>query len=195
MCGIRKKQTYKRLEIILVNDGSTDGSDRLCDELALTDTRIKVIHKVNGGLSSARNAGIDSAKGDYLMFVDSDDFIAPYMVQGLLYLIITKNADVSCFAIIKYWDSQKQKLCHQPSSTMNGIEALMAMLRREIDMASWNKLYKSEIIGNTRFPLGRFNEDVMFLTDIFLKPITIVSSDHPYYFYRERKAALPTHSL
>ena len=92
ICG----QTYQNLEILLVDDGSTDGSGKICDELAKKDTRIKVIHKPNGGLSDARNAGLDVATGDYIGYVDSDDYIEPDMFEILLTNIEEHQADISC---------------------------------------------------------------------------------------------------
>ena len=92
-------QTYKNLEIILVNDGSPDNSGKICDDFALMDKRIKVIHKMNGGLSSARNAGIDIAKGEYLGFVDSDDTIEPFMYEKLMTAIKRDGIDLAVCAI------------------------------------------------------------------------------------------------
>ena len=92
-------QTYKNIEIILVDDGSPDNCGKLADNLAKTDSRIKVVHKVNGGLSSARNAGIDVAQGDYIGFVDSDDTIEPFMYEKLLSLLQKENTKLSVCAV------------------------------------------------------------------------------------------------
>lgn len=101
-------QTYKNLEIILVNDGSPDNSGKICDNFALMDKRIKVIHKMNGGLSSARNAGIDIAKGEYLGFVDSDDTIEPFMYEKLMTAIKRDGTDLAVCAINYVFENGKK---------------------------------------------------------------------------------------
>ena len=101
-------QTYKNLEIILVNDGSPDNSGKICDDFALMNKRIKVIHKMNGGLSSARNAGIDIAKGEYLGFVDSDDTIEPFMYEKLMTAIKRDWTDLAVCAINYVFENGKK---------------------------------------------------------------------------------------
>ena len=103
------RQTYNNLEIILVDDGSTDGSGGLCDTLKNLDQRIKVVHKTNGGLSDARNAGMLIATGDYFGFVDSDDSIEPDMFELLLNNLNIYNADVSCCRFIRVWDDGEKQ--------------------------------------------------------------------------------------
>ena len=139
-------QTYPNLEIILVDDGSKDNSGSICDELALCDKRIKVIHKKNGGASAARNVGIDKAKGQYIGFVDSDDYIEPQMYESLLFGLKKYNTDISCTGIIKeHLDGSNNIIIRCPSkiTVFNSEEIIREiLLARYVGSSLCTKLYK-----------------------------------------------------
>lgn len=179
-----KKQTYEQIEIILVDDGSDDSSPQICDRYTLDDSRIKVIHKENGGLSSARNAGIDIAQGEYISFVDSDDYIAEDMIEILMNAIEKYDAEL---AMIKYQEvksSQPRKQISLYEETIylkDEIEAAFHVLK--IDSVCVG-LYKKECIGNTRFPVGKTSEDIVFNFEIFKKlNVFIYIPIEKYYYY------------
>ena len=188
-------QTYKNLEIILVDDGSTDNSGKICDEYALKDNRIKVIHKKNGGVSSARNAGLDIAKGDYIGFVDSDDFIEKDMYESLLNTIIrTKSQVVVCnwFKGVKNNWIQNKIFPTKEKLTVN--EALENFYWC---MFCWNKLFDIKIIGKIRFPVNcGYGEDISFCLDIYKLCENIICLDKCKYYYRTNyNSALNAHKF
>ena len=154
-------QTYTNLEIILVDDGSPDNCGKICDEYAAKDSRIKVIHQPNGGLSAARNAGLDIATGDYIGFVDSDDYIAPDMYEKLYNALVKNDADM---AICDYQRFGNELPYDEMSLTTEVITGLQAMEKQNTVIncsfvVAWSKLYKSFIFSNVRFPVGKINED------------------------------------
>lgn len=187
-------QTYKDLEIILVNDGSTDNCPAICDKYARIDSRIIVIHKTNGGLSDARNAGLKVATGEYIGFVDSDDYIVPDMYSILMSKIAEYGSDiVSCKFDFLMDDQIKQ--CPWPSmnSYIEGKVVTLqdfftTLINGDIDCACWNKLYKKEII-NESFKKGRIAEDFLFLSNICKKHPTssISTTSHSLYIYRQQR--------
>lgn len=186
------KQSYSNLEIILVDDGSTDGSGMICDQWKCVDSRIKVIHKINEGLSSARNAGLDICKGEYVFFLDSDDYIHEECIEILLDEIINNNADVAVCGV-KYVYSSKidgkiAKSYNIQKLLKNEIFNKFVEFDREFDLViACNKLYKFDIINQFRFPIGRFHEDEFILYKILhvVSSIVIVYEDMYYYFQRE----------
>ena len=154
-------QTYKNLEIILVDDGSTDKSGRICDEYAEINKRIKVIHKENGGLSDARNAGINIAKGTYITLVDSDDYIDKEYVEILYNTIIKENADI---AITSHKVIYENKTTIEKATGEKTVLDPKAVLKRilyddGIDLSACAKLYKTELFKNIKYPKGRLFED------------------------------------
>ena len=156
-------QTYENLEIIIIDDGSTDGSAETCDKLRAEDSRIILIHQSNGGPSLARNMGLDICKGEYISFVDGDDFIEPTMIEDLYHLIIDYGADMSqCdFNVIKDGALVDNPVIADPVITVYdrpAIDQLLVRLKGS-DVVQWNKLYKREILDGLRFPPGKFHED------------------------------------
>ena len=142
-------QTYSNLEIIVVDDGSTDGSATICDDYAKKDKRISVIHKENGGLASARNAGIDVAKGTYIGFVDSDDYIEPYMYEKLLQAILKYSCNIAVCGINYVFDDGEviAKANTEPEQFFEFPWAIEEMNTfRLFDMGAWSKLYKRELL-------------------------------------------------
>ncbi|MBR1579720.1 MAG: glycosyltransferase [Selenomonadaceae bacterium] len=155
------RQTYKRLEIILVDDGSTDRSGAMCDDFARQDDRIEVIHKINGGLSDARNVGIDRARGDFITFIDSDDSVELDMVEYLLGLIDRFGVDVSLSSHTVVFDDHKKILGDGREECLTAEECIRKMLyHRDVDTSAWAKLYRREIFDAIRYPVGRLFEDI-----------------------------------
>ncbi len=153
-------QTYINLEIILVDDGSTDDSGKICDEYSKKDNRINVIHKENGGLSDARNAGIDIAKGKFLTFIDSDDFVENNYVELLYNTLVQYNADLSIASHKVIYDktimdkSTNEEFCSDSKLILEKI-----LYDDGVDLSAWGKLYKAKLFKKVRFPVGRLYED------------------------------------
>ena len=162
-------QTLKDIEIILIDDGSTDGCGRICDEYAAADTRIRVVHQENAGLSEARNAGIDRAKADYLMFVDSDDWAEPKFCELPLMLAKEQRADLVMFQFRHFQNGKEKK--RRCNSINEGIktqaEALNLMIQSIVGMSAWNKLYHKDLFQRNRYPKDKNYEDI-FLTPILI---------------------------
>lgn len=181
-------QTYRNLEIILVDDGSTDGSGGIADEYAQKDSRISVIHKGNGGVSSARNAGLAEARGEYISFVDSDDVIKPDYVSYLYKLLIRYHADVSSCGYIKICRNEKEGKTRRRESAIkmfSGSEALKSMLyKKEITGYSCSKLIKKELIKGEFFDEElKVAEDFDFIFRILKKANDIVYGSRVLYLY------------
>lgn len=154
-------QTHKNLEIILVDDGSTDRSGAMCDEFARKDARIEVIHKANGGLSDARNVGIDRARGDFITFIDSDDSVETDMIEYLLGLIKKFNVDMSVSSHTVVFDDHKKILGDGREESLTAQECIRKMLyHRDVDTSAWAKLYRAHIFNSIRYPEGKLFEDI-----------------------------------
>ena len=187
-------QTYRNLEIILVDDGSPDKCPLMCDEWQKKDERIRVIHKKNGGLSSARNAGLDIATGELIGFVDSDDFILPEMYEYLYGLIIENDADLSmCRFIyvneegIPVQDEAKAEDDCDSINVMSGDEALRILITLEWEyVLAWNKLYRSDIFRNIRYPEGRIHEDNFTAHHILGQCRRVAATNRKLYMYTQR---------
>lgn len=185
-------QTYKNIEIILVDDGSTDKSGDICDKAQNKDKRIKVIHKANGGLSDARNAGLRIAKGDLIGFVDSDDYIKEDMFETLYNLIEKHNANIS---IVSYYELYNEKLIAVKESKeveeFNKIEAIKELLiDNKIQSYAWNKLFKKELFKNLEFPVNKNFEDIATTLLLFERADKIVLLQKPEYFYVRREDSI-----
>ena len=156
-------QTYKNLEIILVDDGSPDNSPAMCDAWAEKDNRIRVIHKENGGFSSARNAGLDAATGDYIQFVDSDDWILPDMTAALVSCAVKENADVVRCGYCENVDGDTQEICTNSRTYCPEYNKLVIDIMNDglMSGAVWNKLYKRGVLDGIRFRPG-YSEDILF---------------------------------
>ena len=179
-------QTYKNLEIILVDDGSPDNCGKICDEYAEKDKRIKVIHKENGGLSDARNAGIKIARGCYIGFVDSDDWIDKNMYEKLYKTLKEKDADIACCKLIRY-----KNTIEKISKKFDGriveydqrqyIKKFFKIDSQECVYYAWNKLYKRQVIDKEQYPIGLTSEDVVGTYKALLKCKKII--DRMILFY------------
>lgn len=183
-------QTYKNLDVILVDDGSTDNSNVICDQYASIDSRISVIHKINGGLSSARNAGIDKAKGDLICFVDSDDWISEDIIEHCVELMIKSNCDVVDYQC--YYTNEYKVISQNAIKTeiLEGKEILRDYLYvGQFGIAPFSmcrKLYKLSLFDGIRCPIGRINEDIATNYKILLKCDKIVKTNKiGYYYFQE----------
>lgn len=184
------RQTHKNLEIILVDDGSPDGCPAICDEYAKTDDRIKVIHKKNGGLSDARNAGLEIASGEYIGFVDSDDWIKPDMFEYLLQGICGYGADISYCNWINVHETWVDYQNEQIDKVYTAETALNELFFDRLKNFAWNKLYKAELWNGVRFPAGRTFEDILTTYKLFEKAVRIAILKEPKYCYRIRQNSI-----
>lgn len=180
-------QTYKKIEILLIDDGSTDRSGKKCDEWEKKDDRIKVIHKENGGLGSARNVGIKIATGDYIGFVDSDDWISGNMYANLLDLCINYSADISCCGI-KYVTSEVELEDHGPERIHIYTREEYALKYFKISSNKTvhyavNKLYRKDIGKRIHYPEGLIDEDVEGFIYALLHSENIVTTNRIMYYY------------
>lgn len=187
------EQTYTNLEVILVDDGSPDNCGKICDEYAAKDKRVKVIHKKNGGLSDARNAGIDISTGNIIGFIDSDDYIEARMYEEMIDYMEHNNLDIVCADTNQVKGNKiKFKPRYKKNYVWNKQEALSEILNGNLDNAAWNKIYKREIIGNTRFPQGRVYEDVATIYKFIYNADKVGYLSKPYYYYVKRKGSIVT---
>lgn len=191
-------QTYSDLEVILVDDGSPDHCGELCDQYAEGDSRVKVVHKVNGGLSSARNAGLDIAIGEYVIFVDSDDYwddnTALEHIQSNL---LESNADLLVFPAKRYYEDENRftsilnlEVGRNKVTTDNTDQAIKYMLENNIyRAAAWNKVIKKSIIDkhNMRFKVGYLSEDMDWCGDLLVYCNRFDFYENPFYVYRQHR--------
>ncbi len=183
-------QTLKEIEIILVDDGSTDRCGWICDEYARQDDRIRVIHQKNAGLSEARNAGIDLAEADYLMFADSDDWVEPDFCRTPLIIARERQADLVMFQYRRFRNGRERKRRRSKAEGMKTAEAALQFLPSYGGMAAWDKLYHRSLFLQNRYPKGKFSEDT-FLTPVLIhKARRIVYSSSVLYNYSFRKDSL-----
>lgn len=192
-------QTYSNLEIILVDDGSPDQSPQMCDEWARKDGRVRVVHKSNGGLSSARNAGLDIAQGDYISFIDSDDYVDKLMYEKL-YEGVRKypNVGISSIKFLrltngkvepynKMWDDQEEVLVKSEDF------GVFTLLQKSCH-ASTNKLYRADLLKNVRFRVGKTNEDTLFMFDLSKevqnKKVDMLELPYYAYYYRMHEGSI-----
>ena len=189
-------QTFKDFELILVDDGSTDNSGKICDIYEKKDSRIKVIHKNNGGLSSARNAGLDIACGKYVGFIDSDDSIHPRMYEILYDLIKKYESDISCCNYKKIYDIFKDEYENVNSLEvieMSNIEAIKNLYDKEIGVKlviACNKLYRKNLFDNIRYKVGRVHEDEFMAHRILYNCKKITYVDNELYYYLQREGSI-----
>lgn len=184
-------QTYRNLEIILVDDGSPDGCPAICDEYAEKDERVKVIHKKNGGLSDARNAGMAVARGEYLSFVDSDDMLPPDAMEILIKTAISEKADIVIGGHNRFEDAPAAPNDLQFSvKRWTPVEAMADMLRN--GCASWARLYRRELHQSILFPVGEINEDEAIVLPLLEKCKTIAVTNAVVYHYRCRPESITT---
>lgn len=188
------KQTINDIEVILVDDESTDNSGKICDRYALIDKRVKVIHQSNKGLSGARNSGIDIARGKYIGFVDGDDYIYPDMFEALVKLLEHNNVDCACCGY-DYFDENKNAIekIHRNNKLyfMNNKDAIERMFfTKYYQCYAWNKLWKREMFNKIRYPEGKVFEDICTTYELFKECNNIVFMQSSKYIYRIRSGSI-----
>jgi glycosyltransferase involved in cell wall biosynthesis len=180
-------QTFTNFELILVDDGSPDKSGEICDEYAHLDKRVIVIHKENGGLATARNAALDIAKGDYIGFVDSDDWIEPDMYELLYDMCKKNNCEIANCTSIIYFKNKTVKNGTHPLIVHNREQAMRAMLEGKLyDEVVWTKLIKRSLLEEIRFPVGLVYEDTAFTYKVIHKSNRVCCIGAPKYHYIKR---------
>ena len=186
-------QSYSNLEIILVDDGSPDSCPQMCDDWAMRDARIKVIHKKNGGLSDARNAGLDICTGDYVAFVDSDDWIKPEMYRYMYDAIKREKADICACNIISCYPNREVSWGGK-AYTVGDSETMLDRLYSDsaFPVCAWNKLYRRELWQEFRFPVGKICEDAFTTYLLVDKANKIVHISDALYCYRIRSESIMT---
>ena len=187
-------QTYTNLEIILVNDGSTDNSGKLCDELAKKDERIRVIHKENGGLSDARNRGIDESESDLVGFIDSDDYIDRDMYEILLKNLNNTDADLSMCGLYDVYNSISQaQVTNKETWELSSEQAIkMVMEAKILSVTAVNKLYRKSLFSDLKFEVGKIAEDAFIMIKLLDKCEKIVATNEKKYYYVHRENSITT---
>ena len=190
-------QKYRNLEIILVDDGSPDDCPQICDEYAAQDERIKVIHKANGGLSSARNAGLDAASGDWVSFIDSDDWIEPDMYEVLLRNAGNANAEISVGGVNDELVDQDRvtvtKTTYHGALKQETLSPTEAMARYfTTSWAAWDKIYRKELFQTIRFPVGEINEDEAIVLKLLDTCTAVSYTNQVFYHYIHRAQSITT---
>lgn len=208
-------QTYQNFEIILVDDGSPDNCPQMCDEFAARDSRIRVIHKPNGGLSSARNAGIDGAKGEYLAFLDSDDLWTPLFLERLYQAIGETGADLAVCLFRRFRGKPPLELPEAAQTLLltqrEAFECLFGVRNENMVVApnklygrklfssinestvvAWNKLYSADTFRQIRYPVGKLHEDEAVIHEILGLTQKVAWVDEAHYLYREVPNSITT---
>lgn len=186
-------QTYQNLEIIIIDDGSTDGSGKICDEYQSKDNRIHVIHQVNKGLSGARNTGLDHMHGDYVAFLDSDDAFLPEMIETMVKESIRNSADIvvcgfyRCKTTEHMAISQAYKTSRPKQQLTTSQTALKYLIDNRISINVWSKLYKRSIFDGSRFLEGYNHEDLILTPYLIEKADKVMILEAPFVLYRNRE--------
>ena len=192
-----QKQTFDALEILVIDDGSTDGSKLIAEDVAKNDARIKVYSKLNGGLSSARNYGIEKATTDYLVFVDSDDYIDPDMIEMLYTNLLQENADISmCTIYDMYPGIPAKQNTDIRRIVVNNEEAIRIVFEAKItSVYAVAKLYKKTLFDNVKYPVGKIAEDAFVIVDILDQCKKVVIQTVKKYYYIHRQNSITTSSF
>lgn len=187
------KQTYRDTEIILVDDGSPDNCGKICDELMQCDNRIIVIHKKNGGLSSARNAGLKKASGEYIAFVDSDDYVSEKFIETLVTNIEETKADIAmCSSICIDENGRILSEDYYKQKSYRGKEIVDEFIL-PLKTAVWNKLFRKSYIGTTSFQEGIIHgEDLVFITMLLKRETVMVTTNYMGYYYVKHPNSITT---
>lgn len=192
-------QTYKNIEVILIEDGSPDKCGMICDEYAEKDNRIVVIHKKNEGVSASRNTGLNIATGQYIAFVDADDYIHPKMYEVLMSISSLNNTQISACNISfvdNNTDTNYKETMQIPSSSLLSSDDFfkkMLNCKEMIRIGIWNKIFRSDIIGNIRFHTDlKMAEDIVFLIQVLFKTDQISYIPASYYYYTEQRDGAAT---
>lgn len=186
-------QTYKNLEIILVDDGSPDRCPQMCDDYAEKDSRIKVVHKKNGGLSDARNAGMAVATGEYISFIDSDDYVSDDFFECLLDVMNKENSDIAECSVVKLYEDNRfdefsDDLSVKTYDTQDAMSALIA--ENPFHQHVWNKLYKTELVKDIPYAVGKLNEDEFWTYQVFGRANKVSKLNKTMYYYFQRNSSI-----
>lgn len=186
------EQTYRNIEILLVDDGSRDSSGEISDEWEKVDSRIRVFHKENGGVSAARNLALQHAKGEYVFFVDSDDYIASDYVEKMIAAMEKENADMSMCKYYNVWQNMQRVEGRLPNKEMvlsveQYLEGLYVYSGHYSLMC--NKAFKRELFDGVEFAIGKRNEDARIMLQLVLKANKVVHVAKPLYYYRQRQTS------
>ena len=186
-------QTYNYLEIILVDDGSPDNCPQLCDDWVKKDNRIKVIHKENGGLSDARNAGMKIAAGKYIGFIDSDDFVAQDFFETLLSVMQKENSDIVECGVVKFYEDgsfeeHSDDLAVVTFETESALSGLIA--ENPFHQHVWNKLYKTQLVNDIPYAVGKLNEDEFWTYQVFGRAQKVSKINKTMYYYFQRSSSI-----
>ena len=189
-------QNYTDFELILVDDGSSDNCSAICDGYAAKDSRIRVFHQENAGVSAARNAGITAARGEYIAFIDSDDWVVPTYLNRMYMQLIEHNADISVCGMQHFEDdtdlSDIKPHEKADSVIITGRDACLSIYRMDnaIQIVLWGKLYKRSLFDGISFPVGRVHEDDATTPRVLYRAKKISVSSAPLYAYRQRKGSI-----
>ena len=187
-------QTYSNLEIILVDDGSPDRCGAMCDAWAEKDPRIKVIHKENGGLSDARNAGMAAATGEYIAFVDSDDWVDALMYQCLYEAMTTTGSDIASCGARRVWldgRSAQELLSLNRDCVLEQNDSMEALITEKgLVQTVWNKLYRRNVTDGILFPVGLIHEDEFWTWQVVARAKRVVTIKESYYNYLQRDSSI-----
>ena len=181
-------QTYPDLQIILVDDGSTDASGQICDEYAGKDSRIQVVHKENGGLSDARNAGIPLTEGDFVLYLDSDDYLAPNAIEALMKMQAESGADIVLGNFFYTYPDHEDTapVWYRSDTVLDNQQAMEALVDGRLETFAWGKLIRSEIARKYLFPKGKVFEDHFWTHFVFADAEKVALIAQPLVHYRQR---------
>ena len=188
-------QTYRELEILVVDDGSTDGSGALCDRWAERDSRIRVIHKPNGGLSDARNAALDVMTGSYVLMLDSDDWLQTDAIECLYQLLEKEQADIAVGGWREVYEgdeaAQAVRTAALEAVGYTRREALLAIFyQKSLTHSAWGRLYRAELFDGIRYPVGRLYEDLAIAYPLYGRVNKVVMTHRPFYNYLQRPTSI-----
>lgn len=189
-------QTYRNIELILINDGSPDNCPSICDAYAIEHSRIKVIHKENEGVSVARNKGIEIAKGKYIAFVDSDDYIHPGYLNALMFMLSNSEAQISICAYKKVFDSEINEInVSNDFEIISDLTAMDMLLNDQSKCTPWGKLYNINLFKDVRFPEGKIMEDMFVMPKLFSKAKVIALNSQELYYYNQEGLSITRSSF
>lgn len=181
-------QSYKNIEIILIDDGSTDSCGSICNSYAMKDDRISVFHQKNMGLSAARNMGVSLAKGELISFLDSDDYMSPFMIEKMVTMMKKYNADVCCCDYTSTAFSNKTGCIVDEYDNQLACASLLDS--KGFKCYAWNKIYKKQLFDNIKYPVGRYFEDISTTYRLFSQANKIVYLHEELYYYRLRRNSI-----
>ena len=192
LASIQAQTIFDQTEVILVDDGSTDASGRICDEFAAQHANVRVLHKGNGGVSSARNAGLDAATGAFIGFVDSDDFVEPECFARAYGAAVRTGADVVCFGFASVWgDEAVMKVVGGEETLFDGNDkAFSALFDKRFKYFCWDKIYRRALYDGLRYPQGRIYEDAYLLPSVISRAQKLLMLPDVLYYYRMRPMSI-----